>query len=114
MAKRKPGGAIGGKWEFPGGKVEAGETPEQALAREWQEELAATITVGEPICEGFFRHGEKTYRLLAYHVFTNDSPHPGPEHDELGWFHPEQMTRLDIPDSDRIVVEALLSSLGNR
>jgi 8-oxo-dGTP diphosphatase len=53
IARRKPGGSLGGKWEFPGGKVEEGESAEQALVREYAEELSLPIRVGEEIGSAF-------------------------------------------------------------
>jgi 8-oxo-dGTP diphosphatase len=108
LALRKPGGAIGKLWEFPGGKAEPGETPPEALVREWKEELETGITVGELVCSGRFKHFEKEYTLLAYRVTTTDVPTPGPEHQSIGWFVLEEMENLAMPDSDRIIVEALV------
>lgn len=117
LARRRPGGAIGGKWEFPGGKAEPGETARDALAREWKEELEINVSVGELVCSGEFTHYDKTFVLEAYRITADPGAEPslsgpGSEHQEAGWFTPEEMTRLDLPDSDRIIANHLLKCMS--
>lgn len=69
VAKRVPKGDMGGRWEFPGGKVEDGESYEDTLKREFEEEFSFKIDVGEHILDSFFEHGGKKVCLHAYEVF---------------------------------------------
>lgn len=79
VQKRLPQGAWGGLWEFPGGRVEPGETPEQAVVREFAEETGLAVRVTAPL--GVIRHGYTTYRVRL-HCFAlepvADAPPPLP------------------------------------
>jgi mutator protein MutT len=66
IARRRAGGHLGGRWEFPGGKRQAGETPEAALVREIREELDVAVTVGELLDDVEWTYPEKTVRLLFF------------------------------------------------
>ena len=109
LAKRRSGGNVGGKWEFPGGKVESGETPQEALAREFMEELGVVIRVGELIGTNTFRSGERQFVVTAYEVVVSGIPHPGPEHESAGWFDLVGISEIDMPDSDRGLIPQLLN-----
>jgi 8-oxo-dGTP diphosphatase len=107
IARRKPGKHMGGKWEFPGGKIEPGESPEQSLARELDEELSVRAHVGKFLCTTFFEGDGVRLELLVYRVdFVEGAPELR-EHDEIRWVRPEQLASFDLADSDRMVVEAL-------
>jgi 8-oxo-dGTP diphosphatase len=64
LTQRKPGGHLAGKWEFPGGKVESGEDPRRALARELEEELGIAVSVGEIVDVTFHRYDEADKAVL--------------------------------------------------
>jgi 8-oxo-dGTP diphosphatase len=107
IARRKPGKHMGGKWEFPGGKIEPGESPEQSLARELDEELSVRAHVGRFLCATFFEGDGVSLELLVYQVDSVEGALALREHDEIRWVRPEQLASFDLADSDRMVVEAL-------
>ena len=67
-ARRKAGSHLAGFWEFPGGKIEAGETPEVCLQRELKEELGITSKIGRFLGESLYDYDVKIVRLMAYKV----------------------------------------------
>lgn len=106
---RLPGGSSGSLWEFPGGKVEPSEGQEEALAREWLEEIGLQVRVGQKIAQGSFKHCGEKFSLTAYNVLLpGDGAVPELlEHDDYRWVRPEDLDAFDFVDSDRIVVRAL-------
>ena len=107
IARRRPGKHMGGKWEFPGGKIEPGESPEEALARELSEELAVRVRVGTQICRVFFEGGGVSLELLVYRIEAFEGVPELREHDEIRWVLPEELSAYDLADSDRRVVKAI-------
>ena len=107
IARRKPGKHMGGKWEFPGGKIEAGESPEQSLARELQEELDVRARIGELLCCASWDGDGISLELLVYRVEGFDGTPTLHEHEEFRWVAPGDLRSYDLADSDRRVVETL-------
>lgn len=106
VGKRFDRPGIPGQWEFPGGKVEPGESLPEALAREFSEELDCRITVGRRLGETDFVNKGQPYRLIAFEVSMSD-PTEAPsalEHAEIGWFDLEAIESLSLMASDRELV----------
>jgi 8-oxo-dGTP diphosphatase len=108
IARRLPGGDLGGKWEFPGGKIESGESAEEALKREYNEEFGVRIGVGQKICEVGFKHGGKAFSLNAYFVDIGDAEIELREHSEIRWASFDDMLALDFAESDRKILPFLI------
>src|SRR5208283_2293660 len=98
---------MGGKWEFPGGKIEPGETPEQSLARELSEELDVRARIGEQLCHASYEGEGISLELLVYRVEGFEGTPVLREHEELRWVAPRELRSYDLADSDRRVAEAL-------
>jgi len=108
LGRRPLGKAQGGLWEFIGGKIEPGETPEQALARECREEIALDIVNEKIRTSVTHTYPEKTIHL----TLIDCEPAPGSEptaleHAELGWFTPEEMWSLDFCPADAELVQEM-------
>ena len=112
IARRQPGGRLGGKWEFPGGKLEDGESQEQGLKRELDEELGLEVRVDGLIGTTEFRNGPKRYRLFTYRVTPLGDPPIAREHAELRWVPIEEIDRYDLADSDRSMLSRIKRALG--
>ncbi len=108
-ARRGPGRAFEGKWEFPGGKVEPGESPEDALARELSEELGVEARPLGSIMVVEHGYPALSVTLRVYRAaLVSGTPRPL-EHAELRWLAPEDLATLDWLEADRPVVQALSS-----
>lgn len=107
-ARRAPGTRDAGLWEFPGGKVEAGEADEVALARELREELSIEVSVGRCVCETQVGN----VHLLFYAATLNAGDPVGEEHDRVDWFDAEQVVGLSVPPPDAPALPAIADWLG--
>lgn len=100
LAQRLPGGHHGGLWEFPGGKVELGETPEAALARELAEELGIEVVVGEEVLAVDHAYPHLRLRLTAY-ACTLVAGTPRALHcQDFAWVPPADLARYPMPEAD--------------
>jgi mutator protein MutT len=105
--RRKVGGTMGGLWEFPGGKIELGETVEACIAREIQEELAIEITVGDQLIS--IDHTYPTFHLtLTVHHCQHISGIPQPiESEEIRWVNIDDLSNYQFPAANIAIINAL-------
>ncbi|HEU4991574.1 MAG TPA: Nudix family hydrolase [Luteimonas sp.] len=108
LARRTEGRDLAGLWEFPGGKREPGETPEQALARELHEELGIAATVGAQLIAVPHRYPHKRLLLDVRRVSAWQGSLKGLDGQALAWVPPRKLRSYAMPGADRPVVAALL------
>jgi mutator protein MutT len=109
IAQRKSKDHLGGKWEFPGGKIEAGETPEECLARELNEEFDIDVSVGEYFGSSIFYHELISIELMVYRTFWSGGQINSTDHKDYKWVTIEDLERYDFAPADRKFVERLRS-----
>ena len=107
IAQRNLKKSQGGLWEFPGGKVEPGETCEEALAREIKEEMAADITVGEKIGENIHHYPEKDIKLMFYKAKLLSKDITLLEHEDYKWITKEDKDKFEFAGADVKVFEMI-------
>lgn len=109
-ALRSPNMTLANYWEFPGGKIESGETPEQALAREIEEEFNCSIKVGEKVEDTTYEYENVIVRLETYKAKLIVGQPIALEHAETKWVAKKELHTLnfapaDIPAVDKIINE---------
>lgn len=100
IARRAKGEKMEGKWEFPGGKIEKGETPEEALIREFKEELSVDIDVEDFFCESIYKYEFGAIRLLAYRCKSKNKEFKLSVHSEINWVEPKDILQYDLAPAD--------------
>lgn len=108
IAKRKKGDRFAGLWEFPGGKLESGETPEECLARELSEELGIRVRVGRYLGSVRYSSPEFSVQLIAYRVAYRAGSFCLQDHEEVRWVDPSEIGRFSLAEPDRLLLQKLL------
>lgn len=99
-------------WEFVGGKVEPGETKEQALIRECREELAVTIAVQEAFMTVVHEYPDITVRLTLFDAVIVDGAPQKLEHNDIQWITPAQIPLYDFCPADTEILERIVKAYG--
>ncbi len=108
LCRRGPKMKRAGLWEFPGGKVDAGEAPAAALARELREELGLRgVVVGPLVARGTHAYGDVTVELQALEVQAFEEEPAACEHDRLAWVAPADLAGYPLTDADVPIARAL-------
>ena len=108
ISQRKRGGRHPLKWEFPGGKVEPGEEPRAALARELREELNVAAVIGEELDSYEVRYGESpAIRLRFYRVTQFEGELRNLDFEQIAWEQPERLAEYDFLEGDITFVTKL-------
>lgn len=99
----------GGLWEFPGGKIEKGETREEAIIREIKEELTIEINVESYLGEKVFEYPEKSINLIALNCRVKSGNIYLTEHEEARWVEKEELNSFEFAPADIFIVKKLQS-----
>lgn len=99
------------EWEFPGGKIEQGETEEACLLREIKEELAVEVCIVHPLQPVDFDYPSKKIRLIPFLCRLETGQLKAQEHDRLLWFSPDEFALLNWSAADRLLLETNLQKI---
>jgi 8-oxo-dGTP diphosphatase len=109
ISKRPDHVHLGGLWEFPGGKVDAGESARQALSRELEEELAIDVQGAEPFLEVRHSYPDKSVFLDIWLVDQFAGEARGNEGQSIAWVQRAELANYDFPEGNKPIVEKLLA-----
>lgn len=109
IARRAAGDRLAGKWELPGGKVENGESPEQCLARELQEEFNLLASVGDCVGSRIHHYDHMSIELLVYRAAWSSGEPVALAHAEFRWVFPGDLQHYEFAPADLPFVRKLES-----
>jgi 8-oxo-dGTP diphosphatase len=107
IARRSPGQSLEGYWEFPGGKVEQGESLEECLTREIKEELNLDICVKDMFHEVFHQYDKGEIKLVAFKTQIISGSLSLSVHDEVKWLPPGEILQYKLAPADIPIAERL-------
>lgn len=112
VGQRPENHSLAGQWEFPGGKIESGETPEQALARELSEELGIEAEVGELKLACSHHYGEVNILILFFEILYWKGEPKAKHHLMLEWIEPRDLLKRPIPEANKKILDRIFKALG--
>ena len=107
IAKRRSTDRLASKWEFPGGTVEEGETPEECLKREMKEEFAITVSIGEYLGDSLYKYDHGTIRLMGFRTYWENGDIMPKAHDDFRWVSLDELQAYDFAPADLPFVDRL-------
>ena len=111
VGQRPEGASLAGTWEFPGGKIELDESPEQALARELREELGVEAEIGALKFAATHTYGKTGILFLFFEVKYWKGQIKPQQHLDLRWVTPKELAQLNLPEANSKFLSQILSFL---
>jgi len=108
IARRAPHKFLGGLWEFPGGKIEVGESPESCIERELNEELQIKVEINAFLTEQYFDYGIFSVKLKVYVCRFLSGSLSLVDHDDVRWVDPENVLSYQLAPADVPIMEYYL------
>ena len=99
-------------WEFVGGKIEDGETKEEALVRECREELGITLSVGDVFMQVEHEYPDLTVRLTLFHAFIASGEPQKLEHNDIRWITPQEIPNYDFCPADVEILQKIVQEFS--
>lgn len=112
VGQRPENNSLAGQWEFPGGKIEQGESPEEALARELSEELGIEAEIGQLKLACTHSYGDVGILILFFEVKYWKGEPKAKHHLMLEWIYPEELRHRNIPEANRRILPKIYEILG--
>lgn len=114
VGRRPEGHSLGGLWEFPGGKIERGESPELALIRELREELGIEAQIGDLKLSHTHSYGDVNILILFFEVKFWKGEVKANHHVELDWIIPQELLKRPIPEANLKIMNKIFLILGEK
>jgi 8-oxo-dGTP diphosphatase len=111
VGKRPEGSSLAGRWEFPGGKIELNESPEEALARELKEELGVVAEIGPLKFAATHTYGKTGILFLFYEVKFWKGEVKIQQHHDLKWVTPKELAELELPEANSKFLDSIVGVL---
>ena len=99
-------------WEFVGGKVEAGETPQEALIRECREEIDVLLSVGDVFMDVTHEYPDLTVHLTLFHATVAEGEPQMLEHNDIQWITPEEIPNYDFCPADVEILDKIMQEFN--